>query len=199
MDAWNFIAFGGLERIIIIGAATLIGYWGYRIFASSRGAGLTLLTGAALVLVGALLTTGAHLDRLNDTLLASNTRAAAVPPEATLPATHPTPAPTAALEHATDQADELAEAAPAPDAAAADAATLEASTADASASGLTQPDSVKEGAEALVDDARVPRLVPLASGQELGGRITSVRSEKVTLEWSEEVSGRRVISSSREP
>ena len=49
------------------------------------------------------------------------------------------------------------------------------------------------------ETAPIERLVPLASGQELGGRIVSVRSANVTLEWSADDGRRRIISDSSKP
>jgi hypothetical protein len=180
MEFLGYLANGGLERLLIIGVATLIGYWGYRIYARSQMPGLALIALSAVVLFSVILTSKQHLQSMNDNLLAV----------ASLETAAPAPVEQVEVEMIAAPASQV------PEPAAIDTA---AQTPGPTPTEEAQPAVTADagaGAEADVvaeEDARVQRLVPLASGQELGGRITSVRSDKLTLEWSDDSSGPRVI------
>ena len=62
-------AFSSLERIAVVCGAMAIGYWGFRLFASDRVAGLIFMGIACGVLVGVLAT----IDRLDPVLQSSGT------------------------------------------------------------------------------------------------------------------------------
>ena len=181
MEISNYIALGGLERIVIIGAATLIGYWGYRIFGRSQLSGLSLIIAATGVLLASLLTAEQHLQSVNANLLASTAPAAepvvAEPPHSNQPLPN-------SRESAVSSGDEVSLTEPT------ETSAIAAETASPGAAVESDPEPKQPTAE------DTPRPLPLATGQELGGRITSIRSENVTLEWSPEVQRRRIISSS---
>jgi len=187
MDFWSYIANGGLERLLIIGVATLIGYWGYRIYSKTQTPGLALIVLAAVMLFSVILTSKQHLQTMNDNLLAlatleSATEPAAIPPtKVAAPLLAPSPgqpATTTDSDTAQDE-DPIESVAGDPDAVAAEGET------EAVAAGEDESD-------------RIERLIPLASGQELGGRITSVRSENLTLEWSNTDTGRIIRPAQRQ-
>lgn len=175
-------ALSGLERIAIIAAAMLIAYMGFRLFATARTPGLVFMGLACAVLFGALFTTGSHVEKLG----ASYQQVAAVS----------SPADAAAATEPAEAAPEV----PAEPAAAASPAPLAAAEDLAAAPAPSEP--VSEAAEAPValdeavaaapepapqpDESVVTPSQTILSSEELGGRIMSVRSENVTLEWSRE-------------
>ena len=198
MNLMDYLASGGLERLLLIGAAILITYWGYHLYSRAQIAGLAMIAVSALLLMSVVLTSGRHQQAVNANLLAS------------IPATEPPPL-TATIERevlpeaAAPQPSLDTEAVTAPDASEPSpfvdespaAASLE--VAPSTETPLAADANLAADTSASAEPDRIERLVPLASGQELGGRITSVRSENVTLEWSAGDSRRRVISSSATP
>lgn len=198
MNLMDYLAFGGLERLLLIGAAILITYWGYHLYGKAQIAGLAMIAVAALLLMSVVLTSGRHQQAVNADQLAALPVAA--------PTTEPTvivqppvaeiveePVEVVAQPERGDNDSPFVEASPEPAVVAQEATPA---TEDAAIS--AEFETSVEAVEAVEAD-RIERLVPLASGQELGGRITSVRSENVTLEWSAEDSRRRVISASSTP
>lgn len=198
MDLLGYAALGGLERIAIIAGALLVGYWGYRLYAREQSAGLLFMGLACLVLIGALLTSGRHVRAVGESVqlargtqpgaeaakaiedkaddgasgsLATAARRASGPPESG--AETATATPVAPATAATGGGTPDAVSASADDAAAAAPAARETEAA-AEATG-----------EAPVETAAAERQRGLASAQELGGRIVSVKSANVTLEWTE--------------
>jgi hypothetical protein len=196
MNLMDYLAFGGLERLLLIGAAILITYWGYHLYGRAQIAGLTMIAVAALLLMSVVLTSGRHQQTVNANLLAAlPAPAPAAEPTLTVqpPAREVSAGPVSGIMEQTISSDPdgpfvASAAAPAVTAAGADtpAADTSASIDNSAPADAAEPD-------------RIERLVPLASGQELGGRITSVRSENVTLEWSAGDSRRRIISASSTP
>lgn len=178
MDLLGYAALGGLERVAIVIGAVVVGYWGYRLYAGGRNAGLVFMGLAVAVLAGALATGSSHLKSLGEGYRLASTPAPMPPPEDAIPIdAAPTPA-----------AQELAEPAPftAPPAPHA-AATLEPTPPpedETSADDGIVPDATTGGPAPIEVVAEVVAPVRIATGQELGGRIVSIKSENVTLEWS---------------
>lgn len=186
MDLLGYAALGGLERLTIVAGAVIIGYWGYRLYTAEKSAGLIFMGLAVLVLVGALATGGSYLKSVGEgyQLASLPTEqvaddspfvAADATEDAAEPATAALPEPVAADTPAT--APVAAQPPPAPESVpevpAADSPVI-ADTAD--------DDAAAEQVDASSsDESRVRRL---ATGAELGGRIVSVKSENVSLEWS---------------
>jgi len=186
MDLLGYAALGGLERLTIVAGAVIIGYWGYRLYTAEKSAGLIFMGLAVLVLVGALATGGSYLKSVGEgyqlaSLPAESAAddspfvAPAEPEDAELPAADTPPEPGAAETPAA--APVAAQPPPAPEAATElptpeDTAIAEAADADAIA------------AEVAARSSDEPRVRRLATGAELGGRIVSVKSENVSLEWS---------------
>jgi hypothetical protein len=174
-------AFSGLERIAIIAAAMLIAYLGFRLFATARTPGLVFMGVACAVLFGALFTTGSHVEKLGASYQVAAVTPAAEAPAAAQPAE-------AAVEVADEPAQAVSEApiadasevsaAPAPSEPAAEPADAPVVLEEAVA---VAPEPAPEAVEAV--DEPAPTIL---SSEELGGRIMSVRSENVTLEWSRE-------------
>lgn len=212
MNLWEYLAFGGLERVLLIGAAILISYWGYHLYGKAQIAGLSMIAVAALLLLSVVLTSGQHQQSVSASLLASNT--AAMPPSPQPPAAEAMVADvvdavdpqTAAVsaEEFLQEPTVSVEGSASSDVAnspladkSADKSADESIDAAQSADSATAPPVAQTSATAASSEsARIERLVPLASGSELGGRIVSVRSENVTLEWSAGDSRRRIISES---
>lgn len=197
MNLSEYLAFGGLERMLLIGAAILISYWGYHLYGKAQIAGLSMIAVAALLLMSLVLTSGQHQQSVSASLLASGT--ATLPPPALTP--EAVVAEVAEPLSAPVVADEPAAASTAPDPItepiAGPVATDATPDSEGSITADTDPEQVAQ-AEAGAGETppTIERLVPLASGSELGGRIVSVRSENVTLEWSGEDGRRRIISDS---
>ncbi|NIP14756.1 MAG: hypothetical protein GWM88_08505 [Pseudomonadales bacterium] len=172
-------AFSGLERIAIIAAAMLIAYLGFRLFATARTPGLVFMGLACAVLFGALFTTGSHVEKLGASYQVAAVSPAADATGAGIPAEPAIEVPAEPAEAAAE-----APAVQAPEAAAtpvpsepmpepAEAPVLEEAVAVA-------PEPAPETDEEV--DQPAPTIL---SSEELGGRIMSVRSENVTLEWSQ--------------
>ncbi len=192
MDLLGIAALGGLERITIVAGAVIIGYWGYRLYTAEKNAGLVFMGLAVLVLVGALATGTGHLKRVSeDYQLASIPPAEAEPaagtPFAQSPAASPLPVSDADLTAPETPAPAAAETATERPTAATPSAPDEAT---ASASAPAAPDPAPEvAAHTELPPAPESPASPvrrLATGQELGGRIVSVKSENVSLEWTPE-------------
>ncbi|HEY5680125.1 MAG TPA: hypothetical protein VIS55_08685 [Pseudomonadales bacterium] len=178
-------AFSGLERIAIIAAAMLIAYLGFRLFANARTPGLVFMGIACAVLFGALFTTGSHVEKLG-----ASYQVAAVSPAAEAPAAAQPAEPAADVP-----AQVMAESA--------EAVSLAPTTGPGEvAAAPAQSEPIAEPAQAAVvleeavaaapepaaqsDEALEEPATTILSSEELGGRIMSVRSENVTLEWSRE-------------
>lgn len=200
MNIGDYIAFGGLERLLIIGGAILISYWGYRLYGRAQLPGLAMIAVSALVLMSVILTSEKHQQGVTAARIATSAEdgepvsnvamveSQAEPDRVTpgLETVDPGPGDVGAVMDAA-QDDPLA----------ADAATPEPAVAPVASEAPAEVDTADTMAAAgQGDQGSIERLVPLASGQELGGRIVSVRSENVTLEWSADDSGRRIISDS---
>jgi hypothetical protein len=205
MNLMDYLAFGGLERLLLIGAAILITYWGYHLYGKAQIAGLGMIAVAALLLMSVVLTSGRHQQAVNANLLAALPAPTPIsePIVTVQPPVSPIPAEPMSgtverpgSETGSTEADSRFLDAASPT----DSAAAEARSADTPAQAVDTPQSSDPVALASIEDPdRIDRLVPLASGQELGGRITSVRSENVTLEWSAGDSRRRIISASSTP
>jgi len=178
-------ALSGLERIAIIGGAMLVGYWGYRMFASDRTPALVFMGIACTVLFGALFTGGSHLQNVgasyqlataSATNAATATEAGAeLPPAEEAEVVDLVIAPTVPLSHQDSHQDSHQETL--------DPAPLIAAPAQETADALPAP------AEAAVEQVAMAtpaanEIQDLLSSLELGGRIVSVKSDAVTLEWS---------------
>lgn len=181
MDFIGYAALGGLERLTIVAGAIIIGYWGYRLYTGEKKAGLVFMAVAVLVLVGALATATSHLKSVGEGLQL----ASATPAEQTLPAAAAEPA--AADGSAEPARADLADAPspfaeePPPPAASAPAPTVSAPPQEAAPATDQEPVAATEGSGTAAEPDAPARL---ATGQELGGRIVSVKSENVSLEWS---------------
>lgn len=190
MDLLGYAALGGLERLTIVAGAVIIGYWGYRLYTAEKNAGLVFMGLAVVVLVGALATGGSYLKRVGEGYQLASLPAeapadespfgedmAAEPPGA--PAAPAAVAPVAAetlAEPVSVQAEAPAEVLPAE--AIAEPPAAEPVAADA-------PEAIPETTDSPEPEASPVRI---ATGAELGGRIVSVKSENVSLEWSSEES-----------
>ena len=193
MDILGYAAFGGLERIAIIAGAMLIGYWGYRLYSAERPAGLAFLGVACVMLFGALLTGGSHVRSVSEGLQIASTR----PVEST-PQTDPASSIEDTAVAGADLTDADAQVAVGPDSAGTPAVDADAPIApDAPDSGESSQTAITTdtttpgaataadgGVGGSLDEDLADRRQPLATAQELGGRILSVKSDQVSLEWS---------------
>lgn len=189
MDFLGYAALGGFERIAIVGGAILIGYWGYRIYSRDKTPGLIFLGLACAMLVSALLTGGGHVRSVSEGMQLASI------PEAAVPGVESATAVTTAAATAQDAADtpwangqSVSAAADARDAADATEPNPAADTLVETDSAEPSVDVLEEAAAELdVTAAAEPAAdsLPLATGQELGGRIVSIKSAQVSLEWSE--------------
>ncbi len=187
MDLLGYAALGGLERLTIVAGAVIIGYWGYRLYTAEKNAGLVFMGLAVVVLVGALATGGSYLRSVGEGYQLASLPAdapAADSPFADERSDAPAEAPAAPEAPA-----ELAEAPSEPMPAAAPEADVAATVdAPAAAAEVEVPAPAAEPMEATVPEATdlqaTESPVRLATGAELGGRIVSVKSENVSLEWS---------------
>jgi len=181
MDLLGYAALGGLERVAIVAGAVIIGYWGYRLYVGEKNAGLVFMALAVVILVGALATGSSYVRSIGEGYqLASNadreipaTPVVPVVPEVPAVAPEPVaavePAPTPIREPAPDVVSEpVVEPAPVV-------------TAVVAAVGVAGAAPEIEEIEEITEAESSARL---ATGQELGGRIVSVKSENVSLEWS---------------
>lgn len=184
MDLLGYAAIGGLERVAIVAGAVIIGYWGYRLYTTEKQVGLVFMGLAVLVLVGALATGSSYVKSVGEGYqLASASTAPATPAEvAQQPPAEPDPATTPEGSPFQDQQpghSSVAEITAEP---------AEAADAESAPEAATAPESRTEAEVAIApaefDDGPADAPVRLATGQELGGRIMSVKSENVSLEWS---------------
>jgi len=198
MDLLGYAALGGLERIAIIAGALLVGYWGYRLYTREQSAGLLFMGLACLVLIGALLTSGRHVRAVGESVqLARGTQpgaeaAKAIEDEADDGASGSLAAAARRASGPPESGAETATATPVAPATAAtgggtpDAVSASADDAAAAAPAARETEAAAEATgEAPVETAAAERQRGLASAQELGGRIVSVKSANVTLEWTE--------------
>jgi hypothetical protein len=187
MDLLGYAALGGLERLTIVAGAVIIGYWGYRLYTAEKNAGLIFMGLAVVVLVGALATGGSYLRSVGEGYQLASLPAEAASEDSPF-VEEPVPAAAAAPE--APEAPAAASPAVAPEAASAAAETAVEPSAEVAAEAAEPPaPSVTADAPAAspvepaaAESAESP--VRLATGAELGGRIVSVKSENVSLEWS---------------
>ena len=178
MELVGYAALGGLERVAIVAGAVLIGYWGYRLYVGEKNAGLVFMALAVIVLVGALATGSSHVKSIGEGYqLASAPKTPPAAPEAVMPASVPAvdPEPVAAdLEMEPEEPSPFREPEPEP---------MEVAAEEPAAVEPTTPVPTAETTDtATSTDVDSPSRI--ATGQELGGRIVSVKSENVSLEWS---------------
>jgi len=200
MNIGDYIALGGLERLLIIGAAILICYWGYRLYGRAQIPGLAMIAVSALVLMSVILTSEQHQQGVTAARIATSTSE----PAATVAMVQDQNGPAVSatdLETVEPTPGEVIDAAQgSPTATDADVDKLEPMQEPVvSEVALETDDTAMTADDGPEVTAPIERLVPLASGQELGGRIVSVRSENVTLEWSADDGRRRIISDSSKP
>lgn len=201
MDLSAYAALGGMERVAIIVGALVIGYWGYRLYGRDRKPGLVFMGVACAVLIAALATGGSYLRSVG-----TSYQLAGAGQEGS---TQQSPADRAPaektvqdqLETSSEEASRrLAGEAPAPgepesvgssETSSADSVADPAGDAAIAAAG-GQQNAAPEPKPSASDDVdgidaanAMATIEPdLASSEELGGRITSVKSANVTLEWS---------------
>lgn len=167
-------AFSGLERIAIIAGAMLVGYWGYRLLATDRTPALVFMGIACAVLVGALFTGNSHVKNIGESYQLANAGAAQqteVPDLEPAEQLSPTQPPN-------DSPDPIA---------AVDEPLTEPLTEEVTETSNEAVDLARAPSEPPIEDVAstpAPETSDLLSSQELGGRIVSVKSESVTLEWS---------------
>ena len=171
MDLVGYAALGGLERVAIVAGAVIIGYWGYRLYTAGKSAGLVFMGLAVLVLVGTLATGSSHVKSIGEGYqLASAPRVAPEPPAA--------PAPEPLLEPADSVTEGVAASEPSP---------FRDPIVEVPAETTAEAPVASPGEAPVADTPELPEVESpprLATGQELGGRIVSVKSENVSLEWS---------------
>jgi len=195
MDFLGYAVLGGFERVAIVGGAILIGYWGYRIYGRDKTPGLVLLGLACVVLVSALATGGGHVRSVSEGIQLASlpaAPAASVEPAAAVAATTPPAAaeipwadgqPASAAAGSSAAADLRAVAEPLVESDAVELAEAPAEVIEAAASDTEA--GVDQALDIDTADEPTENSLPLATGQELGGRIVSVKSANVSLEWSE--------------
>ena len=203
MDLLGYAAFSGVERVAIIGGALVIGYWGYRLYGRDKTPGLIFMGIACAVLIASLATGGSHMRSVGASYQLAG---GASGPEAggeLLGADAP--------EMSADvEAADPSQAAPFQDGqtdAASSSAEISAELSPKSGKAITRPG----GSDGRVETSAIASTQPetvgvetpdaslepdpaedsasevtLASSRELGGRIVSIKSESVTLEWSKE-------------
>lgn len=197
MDFLGYAALGGLERIVIIVGAVLIGFWGYRLYGKDKKPGLIFMGIASAILLGALFTTSNHVQSVSEGIQLANVTRDLDPIPAPV-ATETPPAEEEAIAEAT--ASEGGEAtpwadqrSPTPDGeitqnttsdTVADTNSIAAVVPSADATLDAGDPSVDAGDPSVIDDTSLERSPRLATGQELGGRIVSVKSANISLEWS---------------
>ena len=168
-------AFSSLERIAIIVGAVIVGYWGFRLFASARVPGMVFMGAACVVLIAALLT----VHRPVQNVVSRQDMATVTPPkEDASRATEE-----AVPDRVPEQTPETALDAPPAEGHMVDA-SIEAS--ESQPSEHTGPVAKAIARPEMATPAGMPAATrpELLSSQELGGRIVSVKSENVTLEWT---------------
>jgi hypothetical protein len=164
-------AFSGLERIAIIGGAMLVGYWGFRLFATDRTPALVFMGIACAVLFGALFTGASHLKNVGESYQLA-TASPEVSPVAVevdqLTAAQPPPSADPIL--VTEETIQ---------------ATIEETIEETIAAAVEEPADDAASQQAAAESGPALQTAPdLLSSQELGGRIVRVKSGSVLLEWS---------------
>ena len=199
MGFLEYVALSGLERVAIIVGAVVIGYWGYRLYSAEKKAGLAFMAMACLVLLGALVTGNSHVKSISEGMQMASAPLTPEAPEPVLLMTpesmtpEPVPQPLAVsadfdsplpAEEAAPPAGEAVPAAPGP-------APHSPTDTDATAATAPVPLPVRDDelndttpSSTTAESSDVPARI--ATGQELGGRIVSVKSETLSLEWSRE-------------
>lgn len=187
MDFSSFLAAGGVERVAIVAAALLVGFWGYKLYIaglqsdgehretflrSGTGPGIVFMGVGCMLLLFVLFTGGIHLRNAGEAYLAASVEPLT---DAGLAAT---PAPVEEPVWAEpESAAQIVAAEEAASAAQADAAPVEEVAAPV--------EEVIAEVEAADERAAVEETtVEFASSLELGGQITSLKSKNVTIEWS---------------
>jgi hypothetical protein len=175
-------AFSGLERIVIIGGAMVVGYWGFRLLATDRTPALVFMGISCAVLFGALFTGGSHVKNIGESYQMANAAPQPVPDLEMAQQLVPPQQPTGE-----DHDPTTAAAAPVTEPEAESAIALSTKLlADATTEMPNQVADSQPSEPPLEEVA--PELAPdtsgLLSSQELGGRIVAVKSKSVTLEWS---------------
>jgi len=176
MGLLEYAALAGLERFAIIAGSVILGYWGYKLFLAEKKVGQIFMAMSALVLIGALATGSSHVRSVGESYrLAASTMA---PAAEVGPAAEPVPI----VDAESGDVAELAEAIPFQEPVAMVSPVIEI----AAETGTIATVSVGARDMTATDTTNVERDPPLqlATGEELGGRILSVKSEKVSLEWS---------------
>jgi hypothetical protein len=194
MDLLGYAAFSGIERVAIIAGALIVGYWGYRLYGRDKAPGLIFMGIACVVLIASLATGGSHMRSVGASYqlagAASGSEANGEPvvevtPIAPEEVATPDPSePSPFLDTRMDAAPTTAELSPQP----ADA-TLQTDSgeeqAEPSAMVSTEPEAAEPSAAPSPTEDSASEIA-LASSRELGGRIVSIKSENLTLEWSNE-------------
>jgi hypothetical protein len=185
MDQLGIVLLASLDRIAVVAAAVAIGYWGYRLYAAEKQMGLVFLVLAVVLVAGVLVTGGSYLRSMGDSVrIAQSTP----PPPAEAPAP-PTAAPVPVAAGTPVDAPEDDEAMDAPDTTV-PAAVVAGSRVATVTPVQTAPPAAADmatAADATAESDEQPQSAPrLATAAELGGRITSIRSENVSIEWSTE-------------
>lgn len=183
MDLVGYAVLGSLERIAIVVGAVVIGYWGYRLYAGEKNAGLVFMGLAVLILGGALATGASHEGYQLATL--PEPAATATAPEAVPASSVSQTAPVGVDPAAAASVPAPAEPSPyrtAPTDGAVTASEPVAQDVDASTAEEPVAETVDDAPVGVVAEVSSPERI--ATGQELGGRIVSIKSENVSLEWS---------------
>jgi hypothetical protein len=171
-------AFSGLERIAIIGGAMLVGFWGYRLLATDRTPALVFMGIACAVLFGALITGGSHVKNVGESFQLA-TASDRNDPAVTLPEPEMLDVTTLVPEALDESADATVVGTPAKEVG---TPTKE------SAAASTPPTDLEMAVDNIVvataPSPVIPDVSELLSSHELGGRIVSVKSDAITLEWS---------------
>ena len=162
-------AFSGLERIAIIGGAMLVGYWGFRLFATDRTPALVFMGIACTVLFGALFTGASHLRNVGESYQLATASPAVSPVAVEVEVDQPTAAqppqsadPILVTEEMTEEMTE-----------------------ETIAAAIEEPADDAASQQAAAESGPALQTAPdLLSSQELGGRIVRVKSGSVLLEWS---------------
>ncbi len=203
MDLLGYAAFSGVERVAIIGGALVIGYWGYRLYGRDKNPGLIFMGIACAVLIASLATGGSHMRSVGASYQLAG---GASGPEA---GGELLAADASELSEDIEPADpfEASVFREVQTDAASNSAELSAELSPKSGEAITRPGGSDGQVEASVIASTKPEPVgvetpdasiepdpaqdsasevDLASSRELGGRIVSIKSENVTLEWSKE-------------
>ena len=208
MDLSAYTAVGGFERVAVIIGALIIGYWGYRLYGRDKTPGLVFMGIACAVLVLALATGGAYLRSIG-----TSYQLASAGPQPEAPADESATSQAAASDDSVRAGAAAPEGAGKPLDATIKGTDMELtsgnapdrvissanapSTTETAEAGPSSAETAAAGAPASDDAGEAPLADPqpaaeasttddvgLASSQELGGRIISVKSDKVSLEWS---------------